>query len=564
MHSKGVYHLVTHSTGLARETVARGRPGLRVRMLAVRRAFQPFAFVRKSPPLRQIQIAWAGSFGGDAVVAVAFGVLAYEADGARGVAILVAAQMLPAAILAPLVSAATHRMPRERLLLVIDLVRSVVAATAAGLAAAHAPTWILLVLAATLMTATAVSNPARRALVPLLVKTPAELTAAGVVSSVVQAASVTLGPALAALLYLTTKSWTVFAAAAAFYIVGGLAEARLPSTSGLSIRLPQSARPSSGFRDGLDAVRANSQLKLAAAMFAAKNLARGALNVLVVVVPLQLLHLHASSVGLLTAAIGIGGIVGGLLAAGLVGRRRLAGPMALGLAAWGAPLLGLAAWGAPLLALGLKPGLPIALAGLAVLGGGNTVTDVAGYTLIARSARDDLLTRVLGVHEGIRGFAITLGSAATALIINLTDIRVALTVVGAGLGLVAALAAVRRQIEPAADIRVEDINLLRANPLFAWLPPVALERVTFTLSDVELENDDILLRQGDEGSHAYLVAAGELAIEKDGDEIARVAPGGIVGEIALLHAVPRTATARAIGPTRLLAIERDEFLAAAT
>jgi len=523
-------------------------------MLAVRRAFQPFAFVRKSPPLRQIQIAWAGSFGGDAVVAVAFGVLAYEADGARGVAILVAAQMLPAAILAPLVSAATHRMPRERLLLVIDLVRSVVAATAAGLAAAHAPTWILLVLAATLMTATAVSNPARRALVPLLVKTPAELTAAGVVSSVVQAMSVTLGPAIAALLYLTTKSWTVFAAAAAFYIVGGLAEARLPSTSGLSIRLPQSARPSSGFRDGLDAVRANSQLKLAAAMFAAKNLARGALNVLVVVVPLQLLGLHASAVGLLTAAIGIGGILGGLAAAGLVGRRRLAGPMALGLAAWGAPLL----------ALGLDPGFAVALAGLAVLGGGNTVTDVAGYTLIARSARDDLLTRVLGVHEGIRGFAITLGSAATAIIINLTNVRLSLAIVGAGLGLVAALAGMRREIEPSAEISAEDLKLLRSNPLFGWLPPVALERVALTLTDVELDGGDVLIRQGEEGDRAYLVVAGELAVEKDGEEVARVGPGAVVGEIALLHVVPRTATVRAVGAARVLAIDGDEFLAAAT
>jgi predicted MFS family arabinose efflux permease len=523
-------------------------------MLDVRRALQPFGFVRKSPPLRQIQIAWAGSFGGDAVIAVAFGVLAYEADGARGVAILVAAQMLPAAILAPLVSAATHQIPRERLLFAIDLVRAVVAAVAAGLAAAQAPSWILLVLAATLMTATAVSNPARRALVPLLVKTPAELTAAGVVSSVVQASSVTLGPALAALLYLTTRSWTVFAAAAVFYIVGALAESRLPSTSGISIRLPQTSQPRMGLHDGLNAVRANSQLKLAAAMFAAKNLARGALNVLVVVVPLELLGLHASAVGLLTAAIGIGGIIGGIAAASLVGRRRLAGPMALGLAAWGAPLL----------MLGLEPGFAVALAGLAVLGGGNTVTDVAGYTLIARSARDDLLTRVLGVHEGIRGFAITLGSAATALLINLASVRVSLAAVGAGIGLVAAVAASRREIEPAAEISADDINLLRAHPLFGWLPPVALERVAFTLSDVELDAGDVLVRQGDEGDRAYLVSEGELAVEKDGRDVARIARGGIVGEIALLHAVPRTATVRAVGRARLLAIDRDEFLAAAT
>ena len=41
-------------------------------------------------------------------------------------------------------------------------------------------------------------------------------------------------------------------------------------------------------------------------------------------------------------------------------------------------------------------------------------------------------------------------------------------------------------------------------------------------------------------------------------------PGAVVGEIALLHAVARTATVRAAGPARVLAIDGDEFLAAAT
>jgi predicted MFS family arabinose efflux permease len=522
-------------------------------MLDVRGRLAPFRFVRRSRPLRNIQLAWAGSFGGDAIVAVAFGVLAYRAAGPKGLAVLVAAQMLPAAALAPLVSAATHRIPRERLLLGIDLLRAVVAAAAAGLAAAHAPNAVLLVLAATLMTATAVSNPARRALVPLLVDTPAELTAAGVVSSVVQASALTLGPAIAAVLYATAQSWVVLAAAAVCFGLAALAEARLPNTARVAIR-SQTPRRTLGLAEGLRAVRASAQLKLAAAMFAAKNLARGALNVLVVVVPLQLLGLHASAVGWLTASIGIGGILGGIAATSLVGRRRMAGPMALGLAVWAAPLL----------ALGLEPGLAVALAGLAVLGGGNTVTDVAGYTLIARSARDDLLTRVLGVHEGVRALAISVGAGATAALLSFTSVRVTLAVVGVGLGVVAALAAVRRRDEPTAEISPDDLRLLRASPLFGWLPPVALERVAYTLSEVDLAAGSVLINQGDDGDRAYLVADGELVAEKDGQEIGRIGTGGIVGEIALLHAVPRMATVRALRASRLLAIDRDEFLAAAT
>ena len=107
----------------------------------------------------RIQVSWAGSYAGDAIVAVAFGVLAYDAAGSKGVAFLVAAQMLPAAALAPLASAATRRFPRERLVLVIDGGRALVAVAAAVLAAAETRNAYLLVLAAASMTATVVSNP---------------------------------------------------------------------------------------------------------------------------------------------------------------------------------------------------------------------------------------------------------------------------------------------------------------------------------------------------------------------------------------------------------------------
>jgi len=283
-------------------------------------------------------------------------------------------------------------------------------------------------------------------------------------------------------------------------------------------------------------------------------LARGSLNVLVVVIPLELLGLSPSAVGWLSAMIGIGGVVGGLAASTLVGRTRMAGPMAVGLAVWAVPLL----------ALGLEPGFVLALAGLAVLGGGNSVTDVAGYTLIARSARDDVLTRVLGFHEGIRAFAITAGSVVTAVVIELGGIRASLAVVGVGLAVVAAFAAARRSTELPSAVRPDDMRVLRGNPLFGWLPPVALERVAFTVSELELLPGRVLLRQGDEGDRAYLIVEGELAIERDGIEIRRVGRGEVVGEIALLKAVPRTATATAVGRVRLLAIARDEFLAAAT
>jgi CRP-like cAMP-binding protein len=74
----------------------------------------------------------------------------------------------------------------------------------------------------------------------------------------------------------------------------------------------------------------------------------------------------------------------------------------------------------------------------------------------------------------------------------------------------------------------------------------------------------VLLREGDAGDRAYLLESGELVADQGGREIGRVRPGGVVGEIALLHDAPRMATVRAVTVSRLLMIERDEFLAAAT
>ena len=142
--------------------------------------------------------------------------------------------------------------------------------------------------------------------------------------------------------------------------------------------------------------------------------------------------------------------------------------------------------------------------------------------------------------------------------------RIALLVVGITLGSVAALAAVRRRVESPKHIQPEDISLLRSNPLFGWLPPVALERIAVTLEHVQLPQGGVLLRQGDEGDRAYIVSGGELLAERDGLEIGRIGPGEVVGEIALLQSAPRMATVRALEPTRLLAIDGDEFLAAVT
>jgi MFS family permease len=511
------------------------------------------------PALRQIQTAWAGSFAGEAIAAVAFSVLAYRSAGATGVAFLVAVQLLPTAVLAPVLAALAARVRRERLALVVDAARALIAAVAAGLSSAGAPREALFALAAALTIATAVSNPPRRALLPLLVREPGELTAAGVVIGLVQAVAQTAGPLLAAVLFGVSGATAALIASALCFAGAAIAEARLPNTSDVAHR-PAGDRQrvaeeamrilSRGFR----AVRSDPELRLVTGLFAAKNLGRGALNVLIVVVPLALLGLGSASVGWLTTVLGAGGVLGGLAATTLVGRRRMIPAMAAGLALWGLPLI----------AIGGFPYLAAAVVGLLVLGTGNTITDVAGYALIGRSARDDLIGAVYSVHEAVRAIAIVVGSAVTAAIVELAGTREALVAAGAGLVAAAALGALLRGREHSREPRPEWLQLIRANPLFGWLPPIAAARLASRLEPFDLGAGATLLREGDPGDRAYLLEAGELVAEQRGREIGRVQPGGVVGEVALLRNAPRMATVRAVVDSRLLTIERDEFLAAVT
>src|SRR4029077_910970 len=96
---------------------------------------------------------------------------------------------------------------------------------------------------------------------------------------------------------------------------------------------------------------------------------------------------------------------------------------------------------------------PAAVVGLTFLGAGNPLTDVAGYTLIGRSVRDDLLGAVYSVHEAVRAVAIVVGSAATAAIVELWGPREALVAAGAALMAAAAVGGLLRRREHSREPR---------------------------------------------------------------------------------------------------------------
>jgi hypothetical protein len=74
----------------------------------------------------------------------------------------------------------------------------------------------------------------------------------------------------------------------------------------------------------------------------------------------------------------------------------------------------------------------------------------------------------------------------------------------------------------------------------------------------KLKEGETLVEQGDAGSDLYLILDGVLAVERDGEEVAEVGPGAIVGEQALLQEdAKRTATLRARTPARVVVLAGD-------
>ena len=107
--------------------------------------------------------------------------------------------------------------------------------------------------------------------------------------------------------------------------------------------------------------------------------------------------------------------------------------------------------------------------------------------------------------------------------------------------------------------RPETFELLRKVPLFSRLERHELERVIERATEIEVPDGQVLTRQGASGQEFFVVLSGHVIVARDDQATARLGPGEFLGEIALLDGRPRTASATAEGPTRLLVIDHAQF-----
>jgi CRP-like cAMP-binding protein len=110
----------------------------------------------------------------------------------------------------------------------------------------------------------------------------------------------------------------------------------------------------------------------------------------------------------------------------------------------------------------------------------------------------------------------------------------------------------------------DEVELLGKVSLFAGLQPSQLKLLAFTSQRLTFEEGDILFRQNDPAYEAYVVLSGtaEVIVEINGSEmvVASLEKNAIVGEIAILSDVARTATVRAATELETLCIEKEQML----
>jgi CRP-like cAMP-binding protein len=107
----------------------------------------------------------------------------------------------------------------------------------------------------------------------------------------------------------------------------------------------------------------------------------------------------------------------------------------------------------------------------------------------------------------------------------------------------------------------ERLELLERVPLFSNVPRDVLTRIAEIAEEADVPAGSVLTHEGRYEGYFFVVESGSVRIERGGRVINTLGPGDFLGSIALVDAGPRTASAVAETPSRLLSINNEQFRA---
>ncbi|CAN5784351.1 hypothetical protein BH24CHL5_BH24CHL5_07170 [soil metagenome] len=495
---------------------------------------------------------------GDWLYLVALLVLVWNESGdPLTLGIIGAARIVPYILLSIPAGIVADRFDRRLVLLVTDIARGLIMLLIAGAVMLDAPIMVIVALAITATCFSAFFSPAIGAYLPSLVRDESELGPANSAWSSLDNLAFFIGPAFAALLLGLGSLPVAFVLNALTFGFVALVLLRLPKGR---------PAPTAAAADGGEAAPRPAGVRGTVSALARPLTGLGVLNVfdgfvfgglgvITVVLAVDVYGVGEAGTGLLNSAIGVGGIVGALVAGALVLRRRLAIPL----------LGGALVLGAGVAVLGQSDVFAIALVAMAVASAGALVLEITATTLLQRIVPDAVRGRVLG---GMETASVTAYAAGSFLIPVLAASQPALVLLVsgalmAGAGAVAVVLLGRYAIsEPVLDPLVRRLGEAQ---IFAGLSPARLEQAMAAATVRTMAPGEVIIRQGDEADFFYLIGEGEVEVTQAGGDgaprvLRRMSGGQVFGEIGLLSRVPRTATVSAVGNGRLVALPKDAFL----
>ncbi len=503
----------------------------------------------RNGPLRRVLAAYLLFNVSELAAWVALLVWSYQEWGVGGASGVSLAQLVPAAALAAPTAAWLGGYSRFGVLR-LGYAAQAVAHTAPGvLVLVGAPAWLVVLAAVSSGVTVALSRPAHNAVLPDVSRTTSDLTTANAASGALEAVAAFAGPALAGLVLAQLGAGEALVGCGVLMAVATAISPRARSAAAPSDRSLGIVRPGAHLR----ALLVSPEARVLSVLSLAEFTLLGLSDILLVVLALDVLDLATGGPGLLTAALGVGGVVGSGFTFVLIGRPRMAT----------AVVVGAAGAGLSFALAGVVDGVVVAMLAVAACGAFHVLFDVASRTLAQRLLPDRLLAAMFGVRESVMMTGYALGSLAAPLLVALSGPRGAFVAAGACLPVVAVLllrSIVRldRQTSVPEDV----VALLAGVPSLRLLAPRVLERLAIDAVRVDVPAGSVLVTEGDAGELFYVVESGDLEVAVHGDVVRTLGPGQWFGELALLRSSPRTATVTAVTACRLWTIGRESFLGA--
>ena len=334
--------------------------------------------------------------------------------------LVVALQTLPVLLLAPYGGVIADRIDKRRLMIALQSAMGLQAVVLGTLiVAGQVRVWEIGVLAALLGLNNAFENPARQSFMLELVGSDHLRNAVSLNSVMVNVAR-TIGPAVAGILIATVGDGLCFLLNAASFaaVVASLVtmnRAQLHPTT-------PAPRARGQLREGLRYVRGVRELAVPLLMMGAVGCLAYEFQVSLPVMASRALHVGATGYGFMTAAMGVGAVVGGLLVAAR--GRTGAGPLVVAAAGFGVAI-GLAA---------LAPNLAFELVALGLAGGASIAFMSTGNSTLQLTAVPSMRGRVMSLWFVAFQGSTPIGGPIVGAVIALAGARA-----GLGLGAVTCL-----------------------------------------------------------------------------------------------------------------------------